>query len=57
VRQFAFRAKSLLVELAEISLEMAQLVIADDEAGHPRLPSWFLVEAARDLPRLVAARA
>jgi hypothetical protein len=57
VRQFAFRAKGLLVELAEISLEMAQLVIADDEAGHPRLPSWFLVEAARDLPRLVAARA
>ncbi|WP_328454841.1 ATP-binding protein [Amycolatopsis sp. NBC_00438] len=57
VRQFAFRAKSLLVELAEISLEMAQLVIADDEAGHPRLPSWFLVEAARDLPRLVDARA
>lgn len=56
VRQFAFRAKSLLVELAEISLEMAQLVIADDEAGQPRLPSWFLVEAARDLPRLVAAR-
>ena len=45
------------MELAEISLEMAQLVIADDEAGHPRLPSWFLVEAARDLPRLVAARA
>nr|WP_202505753.1 MoxR family ATPase [Amycolatopsis rubida] len=57
VRQFAFRAKSLLVELAEISLEMAQLVIADDEAGNPRLPAWFLVEAARDLPRLVAARA
>jgi MoxR-like ATPase len=57
VRQFAFRAKSLLVELAEISLEMAQLVIADDEAGNPRLPSWFLVEAARDLPRLVDARA
>jgi MoxR-like ATPase len=57
VRQFAFRAKSLLVELAELSLEMAQLVIADDETGNPRLPAWFLVEAARDLPRLVAARA
>lgn len=56
IRQFAFRAKGLLVELAEISLEMAQLVIADDEAGDPRLPSWFLVEAARDLPRLVAVR-
>ena len=56
IRQFAFRAKALLIELAEISLEMAQLVIADDEAGDPRLPSWFLVEAARDLPRLVAVR-
>jgi hypothetical protein len=56
VRQFAFRAKSLLVELAEISLEIAQLVIADDEEGNPMLPAWFLVEAARDMPRLVAAR-
>ena len=57
VRQFAFRAKSLLIELAEISLEIAQLVIAEDEAGNQALPSWFLVEAARDLPRLVATRA
>jgi hypothetical protein len=55
VRQFAFRAKTLLVELAEISLEIAQLVIAEDEQGNP-LPAWFLVEAARDMPRLVAAR-
>jgi hypothetical protein len=55
VRQFAFRAKTLLVELAEISLEIAQLVIAEDENGNP-LPAWFLVEAARDMPRLVAAR-
>ncbi|HEX6356694.1 MoxR family ATPase [Actinophytocola sp.] len=54
-RQFAFRAKSLLVELAEISLEIAQLIIAEDEQGN-QLPAWFLVEAARDLPRLVAAR-
>lgn len=52
VRQFAFRAKTLLVELAEISLEMAQLVLA----AEPPLPSWFLVEAARDMPRLVAQR-
>jgi MoxR-like ATPase len=57
VRQFAFRAKGLLVELAEISLEIAQLVMATDDNGDPLLPSWFLVEAARDLPRLVAARA
>lgn len=53
----AFRAKALLVQLAEISLEVAQLVLAEDESGDQGvLPSWFLVEAARDMPRLVAAR-
>jgi hypothetical protein len=55
-KQLAFRAKALLVELAEISLEIAQTVLSDDEDGVPQLPTWFLVEAARDLPRLVAAR-
>ncbi|GII52873.1 ATP-binding protein [Planotetraspora thailandica] len=54
--QLAFRAKTLLTELAEISLECAQLVIATDEDGAPVLPSWFLVEVSRDLPRLAAAR-
>ncbi len=57
VRTFALRAKGLLVELAEISLECAQLVVAADDNGMPVLPSWFLVEVSRDLPRLVAARA
>ena len=56
VRQTAYRAKSLLVQLAEISVEVAQTVIADAEDGNPVLPSWFLIEAARDLPRLVEAR-
>jgi hypothetical protein len=56
VRQFAHRAKALLVELAELSLECAQLVIAADAEGAPVLPSWFLIEVSRDLPRLVAAR-
>ncbi|GAA5063132.1 hypothetical protein HNP84_008075 [Thermocatellispora tengchongensis] len=56
-RDLAFRAKGLLVELAEISLECAQLVIADDENGAPVLPTWFLVAVGRDLPRLAAARA
>jgi hypothetical protein len=56
VRRFAVRAKGLLVELAEISLECAQLVIAADDDGTPVLPGWFLVEVSRDLPRLVAAR-
>lgn len=55
-RQTAFRAKSLLVQLAEISVEVAQSVIASDLDGNPVLPAWFLVEAARDMPRLVEAR-
>ncbi|WP_066946109.1 ATP-binding protein [Microtetraspora fusca] len=55
-RQLAYRAKTLLVELAEISLECAQLVIATGDDGAPVLPSWFLVEVSRDLPRLAAAR-
>lgn len=55
-RDLAFRAKTLLVELAEISLECAQLVIANDADGAPVLPTWFLVEVGRDLPRLAAAR-
>lgn len=57
VREFALRAKTMLVELTEISLECAQLVVASDEQGKPVLPAWFLVEVTRDLPRLVAARA
>jgi MoxR-like ATPase len=57
VRRFAHRAKGLLVELAELSLECGQLVIAAGDDGAPALPAWFLVEVSRDLPRLVAARA
>ena len=37
-------------------MEIAQGVIASDADGNPLLPSWFLVEAARDMPRLVEAR-
>jgi MoxR-like ATPase len=57
VRHFAHRAKAMLVELAELSLECGRLVIAPDPDGSPVLPAWFLVEVSRDLPRLVAARA
>ncbi|MGH8879565.1 MAG: ATP-binding protein [Stackebrandtia sp.] len=56
VQQIAYRAKALLIQLAEISVEVAQTVIADDGDGNPVLPSWFLIEAARDMPRLVEAR-
>ena len=56
VRQFAHRSKALLVSLAEISLEMAQLVVANDPDGRSVLPAWYLTEVIRDLPRLVATR-
>ncbi|HEX6817166.1 MAG TPA: MoxR family ATPase [Ktedonobacterales bacterium] len=57
-RQIAHRAKAALKDLAQISLEIAQLVIADDaetdaNPSGERLPAWFLVELVRDLPRLV----
>jgi dynein-related subfamily AAA family protein len=55
-RQLAFRAKALIKDLAAISLEMAQMVVADQGEGET-LPSWFMVEVVRDLPRLVEKRA
>jgi MoxR-like ATPase len=50
----AHRGKALIKELAAISLEIAQLVVAkeDDES----LPPWLMVEIVRDLPRLVERR-
>jgi hypothetical protein len=53
-RQIAHRAKGALKDLAAINLEIAQIVIADDDGE--QLPPWFLVELARDLPRLVEKR-
>lgn len=50
-QQLAHRAKALLGTLAQISLEMAQIAVAEDNGE--RLPAWFLVEVVRDLPRLV----
>ena len=46
------QSKDLLIQLSRISLEMAQLVMAEDEEGR-LLPDWFMVEIARDLPRLL----
>jgi hypothetical protein len=60
--QLAHRAKALITELAEISLEAAQMVVADtqddvtEDGSTARLPSWFMVEVVRDLPRIAAAR-
>ena len=54
-RELAHRAKGLLKELAGISLEMAQLVVAKPSDAEA-LPGWFMVEIVRDLPRLVEKR-
>ena len=39
-----------LVELAGISLEIAQMAITPEDGE--TLPAWFIVEVTRDLPAL-----
>lgn len=46
----AVRAKALIKDLANISLEIAQMVVAPIDGEN--LPGWFMVEVVRDLPRL-----
>ena len=55
VKALSISAKDCLVQLSRISLEMSQLVVAEDDAG-TALPDWFMIEIARDLPRLMAGR-
>jgi hypothetical protein len=54
-RELLHRAKALLRDLATLSLEIAQMVVARGGEGG-ELPAWFLVEVVRDLPRLVEKR-
>lgn len=49
------RSKGMLKDLAQISLEMAQVVVAED--GGQTLPAWYMIEVVRDLPRLVERQA
>lgn len=49
-------AKRLIKELAEINLELAQVLIADDDVSGKKLPDWFMLEIVRDLPRLAAQK-
>lgn len=52
-RTLIMQAKRVLKELCEINAEMATLLVAEERGETARnLPSWFLVEVARDLPRL-----
>ena len=46
----AMNAKNLLIDLANISLEIAQMVVGSDDGE--ALPAWFIVEASRDIPAL-----
>lgn len=50
-RKRLHRAKALLRDLAGISLELAQMVAAEDAQGEA-LPAWFVLELVRDLPRI-----
>jgi hypothetical protein len=52
-RLLAHRAKGLLKDLAALSLEIAQMVVADDPDAGAGLPGWFRTEIVRDVPRLV----
>ena len=53
-KQLAHRGKALLKDLAELSFEIAQTVVAVQDGD--TLPDWFVVEIVRDLPRLVEKR-
>ena len=46
----AARAKELLLELSNISLEVAQMAVTPE--GDDTLPAWFLAEVVRELPAL-----
>lgn len=51
-QSLAHQGKALLKQLSLINPELAQLVVAKDPADEG-FPDWFLIEIARDLPRIV----
>lgn len=51
-KMLTHRAKALIKDLSSISLEMAQMVVANNN-NEESLPGWFMVDIIRDLPRLV----
>jgi MoxR-like ATPase len=50
-QKLAFRAKTLIKELANLSLEIAQMTVSPED-DNSSLPDWFIVELIRDLPHL-----
>jgi len=55
-RELALHAKQALKALARIDGELAQLVLTESDAGD-RVPDWFVLDIAKDLPRLLQAKA
>lgn len=52
-RHLVTQSKRILMELCEISVEMATVMVAEEYGSEGRnLPAWYLVEVVRDLPRL-----
>lgn len=54
VENLSFRAKALMKDLANISLEIAQMTVSSE--GDEVLPDWFIIEVIRDLPRLAVKK-
>jgi MoxR-like ATPase len=54
-RELANRSKDLIITLARISTELAQILVTETESGQA-LPSWYTIELTRALPRLAAKR-
>jgi hypothetical protein len=50
-KELLFIAKARIKELAAVSFEIAQMVVANEDGEN--LPGYFMVEIVRDLPRLV----
>ena len=54
VAKFSIRAKDMLKDLANISLEIAQMVVISE--NNEKLPNWFMAEIARDLPKIASRK-
>ena len=54
-RELAQQARAALKTLARIDGELAQLVLTESDAGE-RVPDWFVLEIAKELPRLLQER-
>jgi len=54
-RDLAQAAKASLKDLARIDGELAQLVLTENDSGN-RVPDWFVLDIAKELPRLLAQK-